>query len=120
MLVAATPLTVTVFGPDTGESPAGVTAPVTSGPAAFTGPPPVKYATKVSPTLAGEVGEFMLPSGFTTTARSFPYTTIPGVPVAGIITAAALLVEEPFFTTTVATPGLMSSGICALIWFGST
>ena len=34
---------------------------------------------------------------------------------AGTITATALLVEFPFFTMTVARPGLMSSGICALI-----
>src|ERR1035438_5519416 len=119
-MVASLPLTFTVYAPETGESPGGAGAPVTRGPAAFTGPPPVKYTTNVSPTLAGEVGEFTLPFSFATKARLFPYTTIPGVAAAGIVTATRLLVEEPFFTTTVATPGLMSSGICALIWVAST
>jgi len=46
----------------------------------------VKYATKLSPTLAGESGKnSTLPSWFTTTARLFPYTTTPGVPVAGMM-----------------------------------
>jgi hypothetical protein len=62
LVVASTPLTVTAYGPDTGESPAGEAAPVVNVPEAFTGPPPVEYATNAPPSLAADVGEFTLPS----------------------------------------------------------
>ena len=64
---------------------------------------------------AGSLGTiFKQPPPVTGPAPHFKANT-PGTAVAGTVTATALLMADPFLTTTEATPGAMSSGICALI-----
>src|ERR1039457_1040581 len=93
-------LTVREYGACTPEAPPGESAPVIHEPAAFTAPPPVRYATRTSPGCAGLAAVFIEPFGFWTMASLPSDVKNPGA-AEGMVSVTLLLGVPPFITVNV-------------------